>query len=223
MMRDDSAESCVRRLRRLDCCAVSDALDRLKLAGVVGGLPPRSGTGKIAGCVVTMKLGLGDPPPGPPRHLGCSAIEASGPLDVIVVEQLTGIEAGSWGGILSLGAKLRGIAGVISEGCVRDIDEAITYGFPIFSRGVTALTARGRIVEKGFNVPISIGRVEVNAGDYVIADASAVAFIAVTDIERVLDVAEGIVAKEAAMAKALLAGTPVSEVMGGHYENMLRT
>lgn len=222
-MRDESAETCVRRLRRLDCCAVSDALDRLKLTGVVGGLPPRSGTGKLAGRVVTMKLGLGDPPPGPPRHLGCSAIEAGGPLDVIVVEQLTGIEAGSWGGILSLGAKLRGIAGVISEGCVRDIDEAITYEFPIFSRGVTALTARGRIVEKGVNVPISIGRVEVNAGDYVIADASAVAFIAVRDIERVLDVAEGIAAKEVAMAKALLAGTPVSEVMGGDYENMLRT
>lgn len=213
----------VRRLRRLDGCAVSDALDRLGLRGAVSGLPQRSGQGKLAGRVVTMKLGTGEPPPGPPRHLGCGAIEASTPLDVIVVEQRTGIEAGSWGGILTLGAKLRGIAGVISEGSVRDIDEAIAYGFPIFSRGLTARTARGRIVEKATNVTIAVGDVEVNPGDYVIADGSAVVFIGAADIERVLDAAEAIAAKEATMAKALLAGVPISEVMGGNYENMLRT
>ena len=40
-------------------------------------------------------------------------------------------------------------------------------------------------------------------------------------IERVLEAAEMIVAKEAAMAKAILAGTPMGEVMGGNYEHML--
>ena len=39
----------LQRLRRLDCCAVSDALDRLKLAGVVSGLLQRSAPGRIAG------------------------------------------------------------------------------------------------------------------------------------------------------------------------------
>lgn len=213
----------VERLRRLDCCAVSDALDRLKLGGAVSGLPQRSGSGKVAGRVVTMKLGTGEPPPGPPRHLGCNAIEAASPIDVIVVEQRTGIEAGSWGGILTLGAKVRGVAGVISDGAVRDIDEAIAYGFPIFSRALTARTARGRIVEKGTNVPITIGDFEVNPGDYVIADGSAVVFVPAGKIDAVLEAAEAIAAKEAAMAKALLAGVPISEVMGGNYENMLKT
>ena len=83
----------VQRLRRLDACAVSDALDKLRLPGVVTGLPQRSGRGRIAGRAVTMKIGPGTPPPGPPRHLGCSAIEAAGPDDVIVVEQRSGIEA----------------------------------------------------------------------------------------------------------------------------------
>jgi 4-hydroxy-4-methyl-2-oxoglutarate aldolase len=220
---DNLATDCVRRLRRLDCCTVSDALDRLKLTGVVSGLAQRSGTGKLAGRVITVKLGTCNPPPGPPRHLGCKAVEAGGALDVIVVEQRTGIEAGSWGGILTLGAKLRGIAGVISEGCVRDIDEAIAYEFPIFSRDVTALTARGRIVEAGVDVPITVGSVEVHPGDYVIADGSAVVFVPAADIGRVLGAAEAIAAKEAAMARALLSGTPISEVMGGNYENMLRT
>ncbi|HUG24451.1 RraA family protein [Piscinibacter sp.] len=212
----------VQRLRRLDCCAVSDALDKLKLRGAVTGLPQRSGAGRIAGRVVTMKLGTGEPPPGPPRHLGCTAIESAGPDDVIVVEQRTGLDAGSWGGLLSLGAKLRGVAGVVADGPVRDIDEAMGLDFAVFSRALTSFTARGRVVEKGTGVPVEIGDVTVQAGDYVLADRSAVIFIAKRDIERVLDAAEQIVAKEAAMAKAILAGTPIGQVMGGSYEHMLK-
>ena len=54
------------------------------------------------------------------------------------------------------------------------------------------------------------------------ADNSAVIFIRAADIERVLDAAETIVAKEAAMAKAILSGSPVGKVMGGNYEHMLK-
>jgi regulator of RNase E activity RraA len=215
-------DSHLQRLRRLDCCAVSDALDKLKLPGAVTGLPQRSGEGRIAGRAVTVKLGTGEPPPGPSKHLGCTAIEAAGPDSIIVVEQRSGVEAGSWGGLLSLGAKVRGVAGVVADGPVRDIDEAIGYDFPVFSRALTSFTARGRVVEKGTGVPVQIGAMTVNAGDYVVADRSAVIFIAAVDIERVLDAAEQIVAKEAAMAKAILAGTPIGQVMGGHYEHMLK-
>jgi regulator of RNase E activity RraA len=55
----------------------------------------------------------------------------------------------------------------------------------------------------------------------VLADRSAVIFISPENIERVLLAAEMIVAKEAAMAKAILSGTPIGEVMGGNYEHML--
>ena len=58
----------VARLHRIDCCALSDALDRLGLEGVVTGLPQRSGEGRIAGRAVTVKLGLGAPPEGPPAR-----------------------------------------------------------------------------------------------------------------------------------------------------------
>lgn len=212
----------VHRLRRLDCCAVSDALDKLGLGGVVSGVAQASGTRRIAGRVITMKLGVGDPPPGPPRHLGTTAIELGGSDDVIVVEQRTGIEAGSWGGILSLAAKVRGIAGVIADGPVRDIDESRELGLPVFANRFTALTARGRIVEKGVNVPVEVFGVSVNAGDYVIADSSAVIFIEARNVAKVVEAAEAIAAKEALMAKAVLADVPVHEVMGGNYEFMLK-
>jgi regulator of RNase E activity RraA len=215
----------VQRLRRLDACAVSDALDKLQLPGAVSGLPQRSGSGRIAGRAVTMKVGPGQPPGGPARHLGCTAIEQAGPDTIIVVEQRSGLEAGCWGGLLTLGAKVRGVAGVVADGPLRDVDEAVACEFPVFSRTLTSRTARGRVVELGVQVPLTLGgagdEVIVEAGDYVLADQSAVIFIAAADIERVLDAAETIVAKEAAMAKAILSGTPIGQVMGGNYEHML--
>ena len=223
----------VQRLRKLDACAVSDALDKLGLAGAITGLQQRSGPeqggGRIAGRAVTMKVGPGERPPGPTVHLGCRAIENAGPDHVIVVEQRSGVEAGCWGGLLTLGAKVRGCEGVVADGPLRDVDEAIAYGFPVFARSLTSRTARGRVVELGTNVPVTIGagpdaggQVVVHPGDYVLADRSAVIFIAAAEIERVLQAAEEIVAKEAAMAQAIRAGTPIAEVMGGNYEHMLQ-
>ena len=216
----------VQRLRRLDACAVSDALDKLQLRGTVSGLRQLSSSRRIAGLVTTVKLvrhaEAEAARQGPPRHLCTTAIEASGPDHVIVVEQRTGLDAGSWGGILTLGAKLRGVAGVVAEGPVRDIDEARQYDFPVFARGLTALTARGRVAEIGTQVEIVVGDITVQGNDYVIADRSGVVFIAAAQIGRVLDTAEHIVAREAAMAKALLAGEPISQVMGANYEHMLK-
>ncbi|MGC4027377.1 MAG: hypothetical protein QM696_00690, partial [Steroidobacteraceae bacterium] len=95
MSEELSGAEAVRRLRRLDCCAVSDAFDRLGMTGVVTGVPQASGAARVAGRVTTMKLGVGDPPLDPPCHFGITAIEASGPDNVIVIEQRSDREAGS--------------------------------------------------------------------------------------------------------------------------------
>ena len=78
------------------------------------------------------------------------------------------------------------------------------------------------MVEAEVNTPVTIGEVTVNPGDLVIADASGVAFVPAARAAEVLDAAEMIAGREAAMAKALLAGKPITEVMGADYEHMLR-
>ena len=75
---------------------------------------------------------------------------------MIVVEQRTGVECAGWGGILSNAARLKGVSGVIVEGLARDIDEAREIGFPVYARGGTARTARGRIHEANTGEPIHV-------------------------------------------------------------------
>jgi 4-hydroxy-4-methyl-2-oxoglutarate aldolase len=215
-------EDVVKRLAGLDSCAVSDALDKLGLPGSVTGIHRLTTQRKIFGRVVTFKLERDNGRPVASRHLGTAAVEAAQPGDVIVAEQRTGLDAAGWGGNLSMGAKLREVAGFIIDGPARDIDEARGYDFPVFARNATARTARGRIVETGTNIPISVGEVTVSPGDYVIADGSAVVFVAAAEIERVLDAADAIAARERAMVAALKEGTRISDVMGKSYETMLR-
>jgi regulator of RNase E activity RraA len=172
--------------------------------------------------VTTVRLAAGKAPvDAPTRHLCTTAIDRSNAGAVIVVEQRTGVECAGWGGILSNAARGRGIAGVVVEGMARDIDEAAEIGFPVYARGATARTARGRIHEAETGGPVTIGEVMVEDGDWVVADSSGAAFVPAAAIEAVLDAAERIAAKEATMTKAVLAGNAVSAVMGEGYEYLL--
>src|SRR5215510_7302046 len=122
------------RLNRLDACALSDAMDKLGLRGVVTGIHQYSTQRKITGRVLTVKLGIDDGRPTAAKHLSTTAIELANPGDIIVVEQRSGMDAAAWGGNLSLGAKVRGVAGVICEGPARDIDECQLHDFPVYAR-----------------------------------------------------------------------------------------
>ena len=213
------------RLKVIDSCAVSDAMDSLGLPGEVTGINNQTTKDKIVGRTLTVKLVAGKPEGGQKsgsvKHLCSGAIEMGSAGSVIVIEQRTGIDAAGWGGVLSNAAQHNGIEGVIVEGLARDIDEAAGLDFTVYARGHTARTARARIYEQSYNTEITVGDVKVNEGDVVIADGSAVVFIPADRAEEVIKIAERIVNKEQLMTEAVRSGTPVGTVMGSNYENML--
>ena len=212
----------IARLERLDTCAISDALDRLKLPPAVTGIHAHTAAGRIAGRVLTVRLGAADPQVKSVRHLCTAAIERACAGDIIVVEQSTGVDAAGWGGVLSNAASVRSVSGVIVEGPARDIDEAIELGFPVYARLATSRTARGRVQEITTGESIVVGGNAVAEGDYAVADSSGVVFLPAAEVVRILEVAEEIAAREAAMTKSIRAGAAVGTVMGASYENMLK-
>lgn len=211
----------VQRLATLDTPTVSDALDKLSLAGCVTGLRPMTVRRRIAGQVVTLALGPCDDGGPPKRHLGAGAVMAGHPGDVIVVEHQS-VEVSGWGGLLSRGATLRGISGVIIDGAFRDVDEAVELDFPIYARAAVPLTARGRIAEKSFNAPIVVGGCQVSPGDMVIADSSGVVFLLQAHAEAIISLAEDLYSREERMARELQAGVAIEQVLDARYEEMLK-
>lgn len=211
----------VARLRKLDVCDVSDAVDALELPPAVTGLFQTSAGKPIAGRAVTVKFAKGPAPAHITRHVCTGAVEAGGPDDLIVCEQRTGVEGAGWGGILSRAAAKRGIVGTIVEGPVRDIEESEGVGYTVYGRTCTSRTARGRIHEGDFQCPIAFGDLTLHPGDYVTIDRSGCVVIPAARIADVLARAEQIAAKSAEMCAAVDAGVTVSKVMGGDYEHML--
>jgi 4-hydroxy-4-methyl-2-oxoglutarate aldolase len=209
------------RLTALDTPTLSDALDVLGMTGAVIGIAALTVKRRIAGPIRTVKLGA--PMVGlPKRHLGAGAIMAAEAGDIVVVEHRGRTDVSGWGGLLSRGALAKGVAGVIVDGAVRDVDEASEIGFPVYARAGVPVTARGRVAEHAFDAPITFAGVAVAPRDWVLADASGVVFVPAARLDEVLATAERIFAREQLMAADIAAGRPIGEVMGADYEDMLK-
>jgi len=173
--------------------------------------------------VITVRLGPSDDGGGstPRRHLCAAAADAATELDVIVVAHQGREDCAGWGGNLSRAAHNRAAAGTIVHGAVRDVDEAIEIGYPVFATAATPFTARGRAEEKAWGATVELEGFTVDHHDYVIADSTGIVFVAADDADAIVASAETIATKEAAMAADIDGGHPVSDVMGADYESLL--
>lgn len=215
-----SPEDIVARCRRVDTCALSDAADALGAgAAVADGLRPMWEGARAAGRAVTTQLAEG-PAVRSSVHLGARAIERAGSDDVIVVANEGRTGMGSWGGLLCLAASLRGAAGVVADGALRDVDEARELRFAVFARAGTPRTARGRAHEESCGEPVRVSGVDVHPGDLIVADGSGVLVVLWAAAGDVLLRAEELARREAQMASRLRAGEPAPAVLGQAYESM---
>lgn len=210
----------LKRLSRLDTCAVSDAMDRAGYPAAILGLRPLSAERRIAGRAITVQLGpAGDAVP--VRHLCTAAVEAAGPGTIIVIAHGGREDVAGWGGVLSLAASTRGVDGVVIDGACRDIDESREMGLPVFARSAVPVTARSRIQETDWNVPVEIAGIPVHPNDLILADGSGIVAVPAEIAKAVIETAESITEKERRMMADVRAGKPISEVMGTDYERML--
>jgi regulator of RNase E activity RraA len=90
--------------------------------------------------------------------------------------------------------------------------EVEEIGFPVYARGHTPLTARGRNVQADYNCVIQIGGVQCNPGDVVMADVNGVAVVPSARVEEVLNAALDILEKETAMIEQIKSGVSFLDV-----------
>lgn len=200
------------RLAALDTNTVSDALDFLGLPGATFGLRPLWNCPKIVGRASTIQLGPKTDEK-PTVHLISPVIAAITTDDRILV--IAGGREGvsCWGDILANAAQVRRIRGSVIDGLSRDIDGSESIGYPVYGRGVTMISARNRVVQIDSGQRIEVAGVEVDEGDYVIADRCGTVFIPAARIIDVLDLGERIARRQDGMVGAVRRGRSVAEVM----------
>jgi 4-hydroxy-4-methyl-2-oxoglutarate aldolase len=117
------------------------------------------------------------------------------------------------GDLLATQAKVHGAAAMLIDAAIRDREELVELGLPIWARWVRVKGAEkdtpGTIGE-----PVTVGGVTINTGDIVVLDADGVAVVEAGDVERVLEGAKAREDKEAVKRERLQAGELSYEMDG---------
>ena len=120
-----------------------------------------------------------------PENPQRKAIEVVPAGHVLIVDTQGMDVSGTFGDILVARLRVRGVAGVVSDGPMRDIAELSKMDFPVFARGNAAPPSYASMIAADAQVPIGCGGVAVFPGDIVIADEDGVVVLPAAIAEEV--------------------------------------
>ena len=193
------------RLAALGAATVYEANgQRDALDPAIKPLDPKS---RIAGRAVTVELEPGD------NWFIHVALLDAGEGDILVVDAKGYTQAGPWGDVLTLAAQERGLAGLVIDGAVRDSQEIITSGFPVFTRGV-CIRKTTKVQTGTVNVPVTIGGVLIHPGDILVGDADGLVRVSAADVDTALTSAEHRELKEEDMRARIREGATTLDLLG---------
>jgi regulator of RNase E activity RraA len=202
-----SQDNNVLRASQLDTTALSDALDRLGIAGQCLNIKPLDPKFRLTGRAFTILYG---PAGNPPGTVGDYIDDV--PVGGVVVLDNGGREnATVWGDILTWVAQTRGVAGTVIDGACRDTHLARDLGYPIYSRSYSMRTGKDRVQVEAMGGAVNIGDARVNHGDLLRGDADGVVAIPKEHEEQVLLVAEEIDQVEDQIRTMVRAGVTLVE------------
>lgn len=208
----------VERAGRLDTATLSDAMDKLGIAGQCLGIKPLSPGFRLAGRAVTFLYAAATKPAG---SVG-DYIDDVPPGSVVVLDNGGREDATVWGDILTGIAHRRGIAGTLIDGACRDTDLARSLGYPVFSRSYSMRTGKDRVQLEASGTVVTIGQARVAPGDIVRGDADGAVVLPRGHEEAILATAEEIERAETMIRTALDRGMRLDEARREHNYHALQ-
>ena len=118
-----------------------------------------------------------------------AAIEAMPPGCVAVVDAMGVTDAGIFGDILCARMHKRGVAGLLTDGVVRDVAGVLGTGLPVWCQGVAAPPSVAGLTFVGWGEPIACGGVAIVPGDVVVVDEDGAVVIPQALLQAVLEAA----------------------------------
>lgn len=167
---------------------------------------------QLSGTALTVKASPGD------NLIIHKAITMAEPGDVLVIDGDGYTETAFLGELMCASCQANGLAGVVIDGAVRDRQEIVEMGFPVFARGTHPQGPLKR--DPGsINVPVTCGGVTVHPGDIVVGDGDGVTVLRRDEAEAVRERAEAKIESETELRQRVEAGEYLYEI--GGYEEVL--
>lgn len=149
----------------------------------------------------------------PADNLAVHAAVVEAPAGSVLVVAADPPERGYWGEVLTTAAESRGIAGLVIDGGVRDVDALAAHGFPVFS-ALVALQGAQKLAGGEIGGAAMVGEVLVSTGDWIVADADGVTVIAQAELAPTTERGRARAEKEAGMFSKLKQGATTVELLG---------
>ncbi len=120
-----------------------------------------------------------------------------GEVGIIVMEGTLDIAA--MGNLMATAAKVRGMAGVVLDGAIRDVWDIRRMGLTVYARSSSPRTAVGHYATVARNVPVECAGITVRPGDIIVADEDGVVVVPQERAAEVLKKAQEIDQRESGM------------------------
>ncbi|MDS1140770.1 RraA family protein [Pusillimonas sp. SM2304] len=187
-----------------DVCGRRGALD-----GQIGAIH----TGKrLCGTAFTVDVRPGD------NLMIHAALMLAGPGDVLVIDGKASTTCALMGELMCAHAQQAGLAGIVIDGAVRDVDALRQGALPVYARAANP-NGPTRIHGGRIGYPVSVGGVCVEPGDLVVGDDDGVVVVSKHEAPAVLDAARRKVEAEAQRMRDIQAG----RLLYGWLEGALKT
>ncbi len=200
-----SPDEIARKLGEFAAATLYEACE--KIGGMTAEIRPIVPGARLAGVAYTV------------RTLGAETAAVLHAIDKAPCGSVLLIDAGSvgvapiWGGTSSLASSVRGLAGCVTNGCVRDMEGILKIGLPVYAAGVCVIgTLKNHPGWHG--VPITIGGVSIHPGDFVIGDADGVMVVPAAMGEKAIALAAAQHEKEEARDARVRTGESILQVVG---------
>ncbi|MDR6817542.1 regulator of RNase E activity RraA [Neorhizobium sp. 2083] len=163
---------------------------------------------RIAGTAFTVRI------PGADSATLHYALSMVRPGDILVIDRAGDDSHACWGGVVTLAARLAGIAGAVIDGRATDFAEIRGHDMPVWCRGTSSKTTKFVGLGGAINVPVSVGGVAVMPGDGVIADENGVVILKREQIGPICSRAIAMQENEASVLDRLRNGERLCDISG---------
>ncbi|CAD5255577.1 Regulator of RNase E activity RraA [Bosea sp. 62] len=121
-----------------------------------------------------------------------------------------------WGELLTTASKVRGAAGCLTDGLVRDVRRIRELGFPVFHGGIGPLDTKGRAEMMAADEPVEVGGARVAPGDFIFGDVDGVVIVPRAIAPEAIRLALAKIEAEDSTREELLAGNSLRSVFERH-------